>query len=57
MSSLPERINLYISSETRTTPKPSDFYVIISNTLYIDSDEKIYFNVIQLIHLIIFIKL
>ena len=47
MSSLPERINLYISSETRTTPKPSDFYVIISNTLYIDSDETFYFNVIQ----------
>ena len=47
MSSLPERINLYISSETRTTPNPSDFYVIISNTLYIDSDETFYFNVIQ----------
>ena len=47
MYSLPERINLYISSETRTTPNPSDFYVIISNTLYIDSDETFYFNVIQ----------
>ena len=47
MSSLPERINIYISSETRTTPNPSDFYVIISNTLYIDSDETFYFNVIQ----------
>ena len=47
MSSLPERINLYISSETRTTPNPSDFYVIISNTLYIDSDETFYVNVIQ----------
>ena len=47
MSSLPERVNLYISSETRTTPKASDFYVIISNNLYIDSDETFYFNVIQ----------
>ena len=47
MSSLPERVNLYISSETRTTPNASDFYVIISNNLYIDSDETFYFNVIQ----------
>ncbi len=47
MSSLPERVNLYISSETRTTPNASDFYVIISNSLYIDSDESFYFNVIQ----------
>ena len=47
MTSLPERVNLYISSETRTTPNPSDFYVIISNSLYIDSDETFYFNVIQ----------
>jgi len=47
MSSLPERVNLYISSETRTTPNASDFYVIISNTLYIDTDETFYFNVIQ----------
>ena len=57
MSSLPERINLYISSETRTTPKPSDFYVIISNTLYIDSDETFYFNVIQFNAFNNFIKL
>jgi hypothetical protein len=47
MSSLPERVNLYISSETRTTPNASDFHVIISNNLYIDSDETFYFNVIQ----------
>ena len=47
MSSLPERVNLYISSETRTTPNASDFYVIISNSLYIDTDETFYFNVIQ----------
>ena len=47
MSSLPERVNLYISSERRTTPNASDFYVIISNSLYIDSDETFYFNVIQ----------
>jgi hypothetical protein len=39
MTSLPERVNLYISSETRTTPNASDFHVIISNNLYIDSDE------------------
>ena len=47
MTSLPERVNLYISSETRTTPNASDFHVIISNNLYIDSDETFYFNVIQ----------
>lgn len=47
MSSLPERVNLYISSETRTTPNASDFYVIISNSLHIDTDETFYFNVIQ----------
>ena len=44
MTSLPERVNLYISSETRTTPNASDFHVIISNSLYIDSDETFYFN-------------
>jgi hypothetical protein len=45
--SLPERVNLYVSSETGTTSNTSDFYVIISNNLYIDSDEIFYFNVIQ----------
>ena len=47
MSSLPERINLYISSETRTTNNASDFYVIIPDTLNIEDDETFYFNVIQ----------
>ena len=47
MSSLPERVNLYISSETRTTNNASDFYVIIPDTLNIEDDETFYFNVIQ----------
>ena len=47
MSSLPERVNLYISSETRTTNNASDFYVIIPDTLHIEDDETFYFNVIQ----------
>ncbi len=47
MSSIPERVTLYISSEARTTPNASDFRVIISNNLYIDSDGTFCFNVIQ----------
>ena len=47
MSSLPERINLYISSETRTTNNASDFYVIIPDTLNIEDDETFYFRIVS----------
>ena len=57
MSSLPERVDPCISSETLTPPNPSDFNVIISNHLCIDSDETFYFHVIQFNAFSKFIKL
>ncbi len=53
MSSLPKRLNSYISSETRTTPIASNFHVMISNNLCIDSDETFIFMSYNLMHLII----
>ena len=49
LSSLPERINLYLNSVNRTIgDKPSSFEMVMSNTLVtVDTNEIFFINVIQ----------